>query len=404
MTDLDPVQQSLGAIAAALNGLDEPGGSLLRDHYGLESTRDGDREILSSVATNTRMNILIGARAQLRRSLSEGETNNLADLVTRISALTGEPPVSPEVCRILAGRASAVDAAGLPALLSALSGLQPSGWARWSAYNLWNQALTDEFFGGSRAGRPVYLDLEGDVVERLATTIDAPGDIAGTHVSRAFSRSVARTFELRPAGPPMLEEHVRKAVNWAASQARGDSGESARGIRPPPFVAALGLFSLAAEAMGSGEGMRATNYYGRLCEYLEVGSDTVVRKVQNDFRRHANGLWVRLNAWLRQAHGTRGLPTAEAFDYRVYVSIPISQALVRAGRPGQALRALLDVPAEPRPAVLSNRHARDSRHVAPRIAGERLTKSSLAYGPGGPPPHRRRCVHRARTLGRYPSL
>ncbi len=330
MTDVRAVEQSFGAIYAALNRLDEPGGSALRDHYALQSTRDGDREILSSVGAGSRMNMLIGARAQLSRSLGGGVSSGLADLVARVSALTGESPVSPEVCRTLASRVGGVDAADLPALLSALSGVQPAGWARWSAYDIWNESLIEEFFSGSRAGRPVYLDLEADVVERLTAAIGAPAGAAAPDATRAFSRSVVRTFEFRLDGPPMLREHVRKAVTWAASAPRGDGGEGHPGIRPPPFIAALGLFSLAAESMRSGEGMRATNYYGRLCERLEVGSDAVARKVQNDFRRHANRLWAHLNAWLRRAHGARGIPTAEAFDHRVYVSIPISQALVRA--------------------------------------------------------------------------
>ena len=330
MTDLDAIQQSLGVIAAALNRLDEPGGSLLRDHYGLHSTRDRDREILSSVGASGRLNILIGARVQLRRALMGAVSPSIADSVARISALTGQPPVSSDVCRELAGRARGVDGADMSALLRALSGLQPEGWARWSAYELWNRALVNEFFSGSRAGRPVYLDMEPDVLERLVTTIGDPERVTGTDPSRAFSRSVARTFALRPGGPPMLEDHVRRAVRWAESALQGAGRESATDHQPPPFVAALCLFSLAAEAMRSGEGMRATNYYGRLCEYLEVGTDAVARKVQGDFRRHANELWARLNAWLRQAHGARGLPTAAAFDHRVYVSIPVSQALVRA--------------------------------------------------------------------------
>lgn len=37
----------------------------------------------------------------------------------------------------------------------------------WSAYDVWNSALCEVFFSGRWAGRPVYLDLEGPVLERL---------------------------------------------------------------------------------------------------------------------------------------------------------------------------------------------------------------------------------------------
>ena len=330
MTDRNAVAQSLGAISAALRGLDEPGGAALRDQYGVRSTRDGDRAMLGELPASNRTSVLIGARMQLSRLLNEAVSSAFPDLLARASALTGRPPSSSEVCRALAGSSDRIDAADLPALLAAFSGAQQAGWAKWCAYNIWNEALTQEFFGGSRAGRPVYLDLEADVLDRLAAAIGAPADLAAANPTQAFTRSVARTLELRPYDAPMLEAHVQAAAAWAASAVQGAGPQRPQHAEPPPFVAVLALFSLAAEWMRSDEGMLQTNYYGRLCELLEVDDDPGIRKVQNGFRQHGHRLWAQLNGWLHRAHGIRGIPTAEAFDYRVHVGIPISQALVRA--------------------------------------------------------------------------
>ena len=294
----------------------------------MRSTRDGDRTVLDELATTGRTSVLIGARMQLSRLLAKAVSSEFLDLLARASALTGRPPSSGEVCRTLRGNSDGVAATDLPAVLAAFSGSQQARWAQWCAYDIWNEALTHEFFGGSRAGRPVYLDLETDVLDRLAATIAAPLGLTSVDSTRAFSNSVARTLDLQPYGAPMLEAHAQAAAAWAAS---AEGAHSPQDVESPPFVAVLGLFSVAAELMRSGEGMRQTNYYGRLCELLGVDDDPGIRKVRNGFRLHGRRLWAHLNAWLNRAHGTRGIPTAEAFDYRVHVSIPISQALVRAG-------------------------------------------------------------------------
>ena len=330
MTDRQAVNQALATIGDGLRGLQGPGGAALRDQYGLQSTKDRDQALLAQSNASSRTSEIIGARLQFRRMLDRTATSDLADLLAQGSALTGEAPTSREVCHSLASHLTGVDPADLPALLRAFGGAQPPDWADWSAYDVWNEALAEEFFGGSRAGRPVYLDLEPEVLDRLAATIGAPASLATPDSTQAFVGSVARTLALLPSGPSLLEGHVRVTADWIAPTALGGGGRHALDTKPPPFVAALGLFSLAAELMRSGEGMLQTNYYGRLCELLEVDDDPGKRKVQGGFRQHAHRLWAQLNAWLQRAHGTRGIPTAAAFDYRVHIGIPISQALVRA--------------------------------------------------------------------------
>ena len=40
--------------------------------------------------------------------------------------------------------------------------------AAWLEYQSWNDALAEHFFGGASAGRPVYLDVENDVLDVIA--------------------------------------------------------------------------------------------------------------------------------------------------------------------------------------------------------------------------------------------
>ena len=52
-------------------------------------------------------------------------------------------------------------------------------------------------------------------------------------------------------------------------------------------------------------------------------------KVMHGFMEGSPRLWGALNGWLEDHGGRLGLPTAYAFDSRVYVGVPMSQALLR---------------------------------------------------------------------------
>jgi hypothetical protein len=97
-------------------------------------------------------------------------------------------------------------------------------------------------------------------------------------------------------------------------------------------AALLAFFSLAAEGMRTDETFRSNNYYARLVELL--GAESLrqrpgIEELSRDFRKDSLTLWNALNAWLLDAGGARGLPTAYSFDWRSFVGVPISQALLR---------------------------------------------------------------------------
>jgi hypothetical protein len=187
--------------------------------------------------------------------------------------------------------------------------------AGWPAYYRWNQAIAEKVFCADAAGLPVYLDLEEGLLERLAREVGSEAD-----PRRELTAAARATLELEGARTSVFRRHENLVRVWC----RGSPRET------PPTLALLALLSLAAEEMRSGEGMSAGNYYGRLCELLEVSDESLKDKIERDYRKSAEELWGSLNDWLLAWEGERGLPTAEALGHR-HIGLPISQALVRAG-------------------------------------------------------------------------
>jgi len=181
------------------------------------------------------------------------------------------------------------------------------------AYDRWNEAIAQEIFAPSAAGRPVYLDIEEDVLAAVAKRADV-----GEGGARALAAAVRGTLRLLPGDRNVFQGHLARLQGWRADASR-----------TPPTLALLAVLSLAAEAMRRGDGMSANNYYGRLREILEVTDEDVARKLIHDYRVHAVTLWSSLNDWLEEWDGERGVPTAFAVTFP-YIGLAISQALVRA--------------------------------------------------------------------------
>jgi len=187
--------------------------------------------------------------------------------------------------------------------------------AGWLVYRRWNRAIAETVFAFDVAGLPVYLDLEEDLLDRLARGANADGA-----PRRELAVAARATLELEGGRTSVFRRHQNLVRLWRLGSPR----------EVPPTLALLALLSLAAEVMRSGEGMSASNYYGRLCELLEVSSESLKHKIERDYRKCAEELWGSLNDWLLAWEGERGLPTAEALGHR-HIGLPISQALVRSG-------------------------------------------------------------------------
>src|SRR5689334_21701364 len=82
----------------------------------------------------------------------------------------------------------------------------------WDAYDRESSALAAHFLAGTFAGRPVYPDLEDDVLAALGEQLDVEGD-----PSEAFVEAVKPTIWLREPRPLFLA-HAFRLQRWR----RGD--------------------------------------------------------------------------------------------------------------------------------------------------------------------------------------
>ena len=186
----------------------------------------------------------------------------------------------------------------------------------WQRYARLNSAIVQEVFEQDVAGQPVYLDLEPDVLARIAKHM---GDNPSTEPDEQLIEVVKATLSSPDGAAGLFSTHTMQAWLW---ELEGNSS-------PPPCIAVLAMLSLVAERMKQSEEFAGSNYYGRLLQTLDIDAafqDRVVR----DFRKETPHLWNTLNRWLEECNGRRGLPTAVAFDHRRFIGLPLSQALVRA--------------------------------------------------------------------------
>lgn len=181
----------------------------------------------------------------------------------------------------------------------------------WSEYGTWNAALSEVVFPSLPRPNPVYLDLEDDQLAALGDLLNIPP----SEVEQTLTRVVRGTVD-GGKGRGMFRPHLDRLHTW-----RRDDGMS-----PPPHLALLAMFSLAAEHMARGDGLRENNFYGRLQETLGLTSPQAA--LIDSYRIVAEPMWGALNRWLLDLNGSRGLPTAFTLSHR-YVGLALSQALVR---------------------------------------------------------------------------
>lgn len=198
----------------------------------------------------------------------------------------------------------------------------------WERYEAWNQGIAEVVYPPSAAGRPAYLDLEEDVLAAIKNIVEPEVPDART----ALVAVVIATLNFQYGPSRLLHQHLSRLDSWYREF---DHWNDVSDVTPPPVLALLSVFSLAAEEMHEGEGMAANNYYGRLREVLGL-TETQLNTLRNSYRRLWNNnpasleLWGALNFWLEILEGTRGLPTAYTSDGEfAHVGLPLSQALVR---------------------------------------------------------------------------
>lgn len=171
-----------------------------------------------------------------------------------------------------------------------------------------NDALNAELLGGRFAGRPLYLVLDRQAREGMAARLGVDEE----SVEEACCRAVGRT--LWPQGNPYWR-HSKELRAW----------HMAGRTPPPPFTGLLFALSHAAERMASDDQFSSGNYYQRLADLLRAP----VEKLRGA-GIHTLEFWQALSTWLAQTNYAHGRPTARQIPGRQYVSLAISQAIVRA--------------------------------------------------------------------------
>jgi len=181
----------------------------------------------------------------------------------------------------------------------------------WKEYELWNSLLTTYFFKGRYKGKPVYLEVN----DQLLSQIGLDAGIESKNYPDQFKRAIKNTLFQKN----LFQKHWTNCYQWKSRQQLDDA---------PPFIALLSFFSYVAEKMVMDEKYHANNYYGRMLRELGL-PDHHSQALQLSFRQFSSRFWQNLNNWLEAWDGEIGIPTARALDSRFYVSIAISQALVR---------------------------------------------------------------------------
>ncbi|HET9894974.1 MAG TPA: hypothetical protein VFQ44_08560 [Streptosporangiaceae bacterium] len=193
----------------------------------------------------------------------------------------------------------------------------------WQRYDVWNQALSSVLFTPSNEGRPVYLDMDDDVLSQVALEAGVTATDAPTQLADAVRATLVRqsTFD------GVFEQHLRNLRLWLRVTLRKARDESAI-PDAPPVLGLLAVLTLAAEEMQHDGEFGGNAYYPRLFRVLSIDDGKQQNQIKTAYRRHAEELWGGLNEWLTAADGLLGLPTAYALSHR-YVGLPLSQALVR---------------------------------------------------------------------------
>jgi hypothetical protein len=106
---------------------------------------------------------------------------------------------------------------------------------KWHRYDAWNEGLKRELFSGQWEGQPVYLDLEPEVLARVA----GAAEDEDTDPAEALLATVRPTLHPRPDGVGLFREHLARERRWRMSGGTG----------APPFLAVLAFLSLVAEEM-----------------------------------------------------------------------------------------------------------------------------------------------------------
>src|SRR5690606_39235251 len=161
-------------------------------------------------------------------------------------------------------------------------------------------------YGVDNAQRPVYLDIEDDLLSSIAEEIRGE-PTPSPEAEKLLVQAVIPTLYLDGVheGTSVLSAHVAKNRKWRRKRTLSGYDPA---LNPPPSIPLLAVFARAAEVMGKDKELGKNNYYGRLDAILQVPPSERGR-LHASFMTYSEPLWSNLNLWLEDLEGERGLPT-----------------------------------------------------------------------------------------------
>ena len=178
---------------------------------------------------------------------------------------------------------------------------------QWVVYRKWNEALSTLFFNENHANKPIRLDMNEDIFEEIANKIDIPISDVENQFSKLNRHFIKKNY---------FEDFIRITKSW-----KYETGDFC------PVIVPLCFISLVAENMIRDDQFASHNYYGRLKAFCDI--DLNNEDITKSFQSFCKIAWPKLNDWLDFWDHELGKPAAKALDNRKYVSVAISQALIR---------------------------------------------------------------------------
>lgn len=174
-------------------------------------------------------------------------------------------------------------------------------------YRTINEAICDIFLDRRYEGRPIYLVLDNSERSELSRRLGVKQDKIEAHVCQLVGKSLSQS------GNPYLvhEEELRR---WLAGRMAGR----------PPYTALLYTLSHAAELMVSDGDFSSANYYRRLAAVTGIDHGHL-----SAYGHATEKFWLAFGKWLIATNYVFGRPTARAINKFKYVSMAISQAILR---------------------------------------------------------------------------
>ena len=172
-----------------------------------------------------------------------------------------------------------------------------------------NNTLNEVIFSGRFESRPVFVVLDPVGLASAAKRLGQHEKDVEAFICREVGRSLSRTGD--PYAP-----HATQLKFWRKEGM----------VEKPPFTALLFCLSHAAELMASDGKHTQGNYYVRLSELTGLPRNRL------SFHGHeTQKFWHWLARWLARTDYRFGRPTARPVNQFKYISIAISQAVIRAG-------------------------------------------------------------------------